>query len=208
MNLIFLGAPGAGKGTQAKVISAEFDIPAISTGDIIRKAIKDGTPLGLEFQKYTAQGKLVPDEMVVSLVKDRLSKPDCRKGFILDGFPRTIKQAEYLDESGILIDGVVDIEVQDDAIVERISGRRFCPNCKASFNTIFDPPKKEGICDECGAELAIREDDKPETVKSRLVVYHNETEPLIKYYASRLLTVDGMKSPEEVSRDIIAKLKK
>lgn len=204
MKLIFLGAPGAGKGTQAARISAALAIPAISTGDIIRSAIKTGSPLGLEFKSYTDQGKLVPDELVCALVKERLNEPDCANGFILDGFPRTIQQAKFLDENRIKIDRVVDIEVSDDAIVSRMGGRRFCPKCQKTYHVKYSKPAVEGICDVCKAELAIREDDKPETVLERLSVYHSQTEPLIAYYQDVLAEVDGTRTPEEIT-DLILK---
>ena len=206
MKLIFLGAPGAGKGTQAARISAALAVPAISTGDIIRSAIKAGTPLGLEFKSYTDKGCLVPDDLVCALVKERLAEPDCQKGFILDGFPRTIEQAKFLDQSGIGIDRVVNIEVSDDGIVSRMGGRRFCPKCQKTYHVLYSKPAEEGICDTCKVELSIREDDKPETVLHRLEVYHSETEPLIRYYEQKLVTVDGTRTPEEITRLILAAL--
>ncbi|MBE6712803.1 MAG: adenylate kinase [Ruminococcaceae bacterium] len=207
MKLIFLGAPGAGKGTQAARISAALAVPAISTGDIIRSAIKEGTPLGLEFKRYTDAGCLVPDDLVNALVKERLSKPDCVNGFILDGFPRTIEQAKFLDENGIEIDRVVDIEVSDDTIVKRMGGRRFCPRCQRTYHVLYNKPAEEGICDTCKVELCIREDDKPETVLHRLSVYHEQTEPLIAYYEKKLCPVDGTKSPEEITEKILEKVR-
>ncbi len=207
MKLIFLGAPGAGKGTQAARISVALAIPAISTGDIIRSAINKGTPLGLEFKRYTDQGCLVPDDLVNALVKDRLEEPDCKDGFILDGFPRTTMQAKFLDESGIVIDAVVDIEVSDDTIVRRMGGRRFCPKCQKTYHVLYTKPAVEGRCDICGEELSIREDDKPETVLHRLSVYHQQTEPLIDFYKEKIVTVDGTHTPEEIEREILAALK-
>ena len=207
MKLIFLGAPGAGKGTQAARISAALAIPAISTGDIIRSAIKKGTPLGLEFKRYTDQGCLVPDDLVNALVKERLGMPDCENGFILDGFPRTIEQAKFLDESGIAPDAVVDIEVSDDTIIRRMGGRRFCPKCQRTYHVLYNKPAEDGICDECKAELCIREDDKPETVLHRLEVYHQQTEPLICYYKEKIIEVDGTLSPEEIEKKILEALK-
>ena len=207
MKLIFLGAPGAGKGTQAARISAALAIPAISTGDIIRSAIKEGTPLGLEFKRYTDAGSLVPDDLVCALVKERLLKPDCEKGFILDGFPRTLEQAKFLDENGIVIDRVVDIEVGDDDIVKRMGGRRFCPRCQKTYHVLYNKPAEEGICDECKAELCIRDDDKPETVLNRLSVYHDQTEPLIAYYEKKLCAVDGTLTPDEITSMILEKLR-
>ena len=203
MRLIFLGAPGAGKGTQAARVSAALAIPAISTGDIIRSAIKEGTPLGLEFKRYTDSGSLVPDDLVCALVKERLLKPDCEKGFILDGFPRTLEQAKFLDENQIVIDGVLEIQVSDEDIVERMGGRRFCPQCQKTYHVIYSKPAEEGVCDTCKVALSIREDDKPETVLHRLSVYHKQTEPLISYYEAKLRSVDGTKSPEEITKEIL-----
>ena len=208
MKFIFLGAPGAGKGTQAARISAAMAIPAISTGDIIREAIKSGSELGMEFKRYTDNGCLVPDTLVCALVKERLAKSDCENGFILDGFPRTIEQAKFLDENGIVIDRVIDIEVTDDVIVRRMSGRRFCPQCQKTYHVVYSKPLKEGICDTCGIALSIREDDKPETVLHRLSVYHEQTEPLIAYYKDKLLGVDGTKSPQEIEGEILKVVKK
>ena len=203
MKLIFLGAPGAGKGTQAAQISAALAVPAISTGDIIRTAIKEGAPLGLKFKSYIDKGLLVPDDLVCAMVKERLAKPDCVNGFILDGFPRTIEQAKFLDESGIGIDRVVDIEVSDDDIVRRMGGRRFCPTCQRTYHVLYNKPAEDGICDECKVELCIRDDDKPETVLRRLEVYHEQTEPLIAYYEKKLCEVDGTKTPEEITKLIL-----
>ena len=203
MKLIFLGAPGAGKGTQAAQISAALAVPAISTGDIIRTAIKEGAPLGLKFKSYIDKGLLVPDDLVCAMVKERLAKPDCVNGFILDGFPRTIEQAKFLDESGIGIDRVVDIEVSDDDIVRRMGGRRFCPKCQRTYHVLYNKPAEDGICDDCKQELCIRDDDKPETVLRRLVVYHEQTEPLIAYYEKKLCEVDGTKTPEEITKLIL-----
>ena len=201
--MIFLGAPGAGKGTQAARISAALAIPAISTGDIIRSAIKEGTPLGLEFKRYTDSGSLVPDDLVCALVKERLLKPDCEKGFILDGFPRTLEQAKFLDENQIVIDGVLEIQVSDEDIVERMGGRRFCPQCQKTYHVIYSKPAEEGVCDTCKVALSIREDDKPETVLHRLSVYHKQTEPLISYYEAKLRSVDGTKTPDEITKEIL-----
>ena len=203
MKLIFLGAPGAGKGTQAAQISAALAVPAISTGDIIRTAIKEGAPLGLKFKSYIDKGLLVPDDLVCAMVKERLAKPDCVNGFILDGFPRTIEQAKFLDESGIGIDRVVDIEVSDDDIVRRMGGRRFCPKCQRTYHVLYNKPAEDGICDECKVDLCIRDDDKPETVLRRLEVYHEQTEPLIAYYEKKLCEVDGTKTPEEITKLIL-----
>ncbi|MBQ4036539.1 MAG: adenylate kinase [Clostridia bacterium] len=207
MKLIFLGAPGAGKGTQAARISAALGIPAISTGDIIREAIKTGSPLGQQFKSYTDAGKLVPDELVVALLQDRLEKPDCQKGFILDGFPRTIEQAKFLDNTDLVIDRVIDIEVADEKIVKRMGGRRFCPQCQKTYHVEYSKPKKEGICDTCNIPLSIREDDKPETVLNRLEVYHRQTEPLVEYYKDKLAVVDGTRTPDEITDLILEVLK-
>lgn len=198
MNLIFLGAPGAGKGTQAEIVSEKFSIPTVSTGNIIREALKNGTEMGLQAKSYIDAGKLVPDEVVIGIIKDRLSKDDCSNGFILDGFPRTIPQAEALDAMGIVIDKVVDIEVSDEKIVKRMSGRRTCPNCGASYHIEYKKPATEGVCNNCGSELTIRKDDKPEVVLDRLNVYHEQTEPLKDYYAAsgKLVIVEGQ---EEVA---------
>jgi adenylate kinase len=206
MKLIFLGAPGAGKGTQAARISAALGIPAISTGDIIRSAIKNETPLGLEFKRYIDKGCLVPDDLVNALVKDRLEKPDCKDGFILDGFPRTIEQAKFLDENGVEITAVVDIEVSDDVIVRRMGGRRFCPKCQKTYHVVYTKPAVEGKCDTCKVDLSIREDDKPETVLHRLSVYHKQTEPLTDYYKEKIVTVDGTKNPDEIEKKILEAL--
>ncbi|MBR4761170.1 MAG: adenylate kinase [Clostridia bacterium] len=193
MKLILLGAPGAGKGTQAELISEKFNIPTISTGNIIRAALKEGTEMGLKAKAYTEKGELVPDEVVIGIIKERLSQSDCAGGFILDGFPRTIPQAEALDGMGIPVDAALSIEVSDGEIVKRMSGRRVCPACGASYHTEYKKPASEGICDLCGEKLIIRKDDEPETVLNRLKVYHDQTEPLKDYYKSRgkLLTVEG-----------------
>ncbi len=193
MKIIFLGAPGAGKGTQAENVEKLYNIPAISTGAIIRESIKSGSEAGLKAKEYTDAGKLVPDEAVIAIIKERLKMPDCANGFILDGFPRTIAQAEALDRLGIEIDFAISIEVDDEAIVGRMSGRRVCPTCGASYHVEYNPPKKEGVCDSCGGSLEIRADDKPEVVRDRLKVYHELTEPLKKYYSDkgRLELVEG-----------------
>ncbi|MGN0538837.1 MAG: adenylate kinase [Candidatus Fimenecus sp.] len=198
MNLILLGAPGAGKGTQAEKICEKYGIPAVSTGNIIREALKNGTDMGLKAKSYIDAGKLVPDDVVIGIIKDRLAEDDCKNGFILDGFPRTIPQAEALDNMGIVIDKVVDIEVPDDKIAARLSGRRVCLKCGATYHLEFKKPAKEGICDVCGDELVQRKDDKPETVIDRLNVYHEQTEPLKDYYAKtgKLVIVEGQ---EEVA---------
>ncbi len=198
MNIIFLGAPGAGKGTQAEIVSEKLSIPTVSTGNIIRAALKDETEMGLKAKEYIEAGKLVPDEVVIGIIKDRLSEKDCENGFILDGFPRTIPQAEALDEMGIVIDKVIDIEVPDEKIVARMSGRRVCKACGNSYHIEYKKPAKEGICNACGGELVCRKDDAPETVLERLKVYHDETEPLKEFYAgkNKLVIVEGQ---EEVA---------
>ena len=213
MRLILLGAPGAGKGTQAIEIKEEFSIPHISTGDIFRANIKDGTELGKKAKGYMDEGKLVPDELTIELVKDRLRKDDAKKGFLLDGFPRTIPQAEALDgflkEEGIKLDRVVNIDVDKSVLLDRITGRRVCKDCKASFHIAFNPPKKENVCVHCGGELIQRADDNEETVKNRIGVYERETSPLIDYYNKQglVLNIDGNKSPKEVTKEIFEGLK-
>lgn len=209
MKIIMLGAPGAGKGTQAKKISSKYSIPHISTGDIFRANIKNGTELGEKAKAYMDQGLLVPDELVVDLVVDRVAQEDCTNGFVLDGFPRTIPQAEALDRALMAmnqkIDYAINIEVPDEAIVRRMSGRRACINCGATYHVVNVPPKKENICDICGGELILRDDDQSETVLKRLGVYHNQTQPLIQYYtdANILQEVDGTISTEEVFQAIV-----
>lgn len=185
MNLIFLGAPGAGKGTQAEFVSERFAIPTISTGNIIRAALKNGTEMGKKAKEFVDAGKLVPDDVVIGIIRERLSEDDCKNGFILDGFPRTIPQAEALNSMGINIDAVVDLEVPDEVIVQRMSGRRVCPDCGMSFHIESKKPKVEGICNKCGAQLIIRKDDEPQVVLDRLKVYHEQTEPLIGYYTKQ-----------------------
>ena len=198
MKLILLGAPGAGKGTQAEVICDKLNIPAISTGNIIREALANGTEMGLKAKAFIDAGQLVPDEVVIGIIKDRLAKDDCANGFILDGFPRTIPQAEALDAMGVAIDKVIDIEVPDEKIVARMSGRRVCKACGASYHLEYKAPKTEGVCDACGAELIQRKDDHPDTVLDRLDVYHKQTEPLKDYYSKKgiLHIVEGQ---EEVA---------
>ena len=185
MNLILMGAPGAGKGTQSERISEKWNIPAISTGEILRAAIKEETELGKQAKSLIEAGKLAPDEVVIAIIKETLSSESCANGFILDGFPRSIPQAEALDKMGVEIDAVISIEVADDKIVERMGGRRVCSGCGASYHTIHKPPVKEGVCDRCGKALITRKDDDPETVKERLQIYHDQTEPLKGYYASK-----------------------
>lgn len=198
MNIILLGAPGAGKGTQAEKICEYLGIPTISTGNIIRAALKSGTEMGLKAKAYTESGALVPDEIVIGIIKERLAEDDCKRGFILDGFPRTIPQAEALDTMGVQIDKVIDIEVPDEKIIGRMSGRRVCGNCGASYHLEYKKPKNDGVCDLCAGALVQRKDDHPDTVKARLEVYHNETEPLKDFYAKqgKLAIVEGQ---EEVS---------
>ncbi|MBQ7398846.1 MAG: adenylate kinase [Clostridia bacterium] len=202
MNIIFFGAPGAGKGTQAEIVSTKLNIPTISTGAIIREAIKVGTDMGKEAQSFIEKGKLVPDEVVIGIIKDRLGKDDCKGGFILDGFPRTIPQAEALDRMGVKIDVVLELYVSDEDIVTRMSGRRVCPKCGATYHTKFNPSTAGENCDKCGEMLSIRKDDAPDVVKSRLVVYHNETEPLKDYYSSKglLKTVVGQEELSDTTR--------
>ncbi len=193
MKLILLGAPGAGKGTQAEIISEKYDIPAVSTGNMIREALKNGTEMGRKAKAYLDAGALVPDEVVIGIIKERLAEPDCKNGFILDGFPRTIPQAKALDEMNFGIDAALSIEVSDEEIVKRMSGRRVCEKCGASYHTEFKKPAVEGVCNSCNGALVTRKDDEPETVLNRLKVYHDQTEPLKSYYeaAGKLITVEG-----------------
>ena len=209
MNLILLGAPGAGKGTQAEVICEHLHIPAVSTGNMIREALKNGTEMGLRAKSYMEEGKLVPDEVVIGIIKDRLQQDDCKSGFILDGFPRTIPQAEALDKMGIVIDKVIDIEVPDEKIVERMSGRRVCESCGASYHLLYKKPEKEGVCGKCGGALVQRKDDHPDTVKERLKVYHEQTEPLKAYYEKqgKLAVVEGQEDVADTSRLTLEALK-
>ena len=204
MNIIFLGAPGAGKGTQADRIADAYGIPTISTGNMIREALAKGTEMGLKAKAFIEAGQLVPDAVVIGIIQERLALADCANGFILDGFPRTIPQAEALEEMGVTIDKVVDIEVADDIITARMSGRRVCPKCGAPYHTESLKPKKEGICDKCGTELQQRKDDKPETVADRLKVYHEQTEPLKDFYAKcgTLKEVDGLGSVDEITKRV------
>lgn len=201
-NLIMFGPPGAGKGTQAKIISKQFGIPAISTGEMIRAAIKASTPMGLAAKSYTESGSLVPDEVVIGIIKERLTEDDCKNGFILDGFPRTIPQAEALASMGVEITKVISFEVSDKAIVDRMSGRRLCSACSASYHTVYAPSAEEGKCDACGGELIIRKDDRKDVVESRLLTYHRETEPLKEFYSklNLLVVVDGEGTVEDVSK--------
>ena len=208
MKLILLGAPGAGKGTQAEIISEKLSIPTISTGNIIRAALKNGTEMGLKAKEFIDAGQLVPDDVVIGIIKERLSEDDCNNGFILDGFPRTIPQAEALDEMGIEIDKVIDIEVPDEKIVLRMSGRRVCPACGNSYHLLYKKPKKDGICNACGAELIIRADDHPNTVKERLDVYHSQTEPLKDFYEKKgkLFIVEGQEEVADTSALVLKAL--
>lgn len=208
MNIMLFGAPGAGKGTQAKFLIEKYGIPQISTGDILRAAIKEGTPMGLEAKRFMDEGKLVPDSTIIGIIKDRLSQEDCKKGFILDGFPRTIAQAEALEvlmkEMGITLDKVISLNVPDELIVGRVTGRKVCPACGASFHVEFNPPKVEGKCDLCGADLITRKDDNAETVTKRLGEYHSQTAPLFDFYQERgvLVDIDGTKSVEAITKEI------
>jgi len=208
MKLIMLGAPGAGKGTQAAILSDRLGIPAISTGNILRAAVKNQTPVGLKAKSYMDAGQLVPDEVIIGIVAERLQQADCQKGFILDGVPRTIAQAEALEAQGISFDHVVSLEISDGTIVARMGGRRSCPSCGATYHVASAPPKREGVCDKCGAALVLREDDRPETVRSRLEVYHRETEPLKDFYARRqvLVSVDNQPTIEATTQAILGAL--
>ena len=205
MKLIFLGAPGAGKGTQAEIIAGKLNIPTISTGNIIREALANGTEMGLKAKSFIEAGKLVPDDVVIGIIKERLADEDCNNGFILDGFPRTIPQAEALDNMGIIIDKVVDIDVPDENIVNRMSGRRVCKACGSSYHIENKKPKVEGVCDACGGELQIRKDDAPETVLDRLNVYHEQTEPLKDFDATcgKLRSVEGTAPITEITEAIL-----
>ncbi len=208
MKMILLGAPGAGKGTQAEILNKELGIPTISTGNILRAAVKNGTPTGLKAKEYMDAGKLVPDEVIIGVITERLQEEDCAKGYILDGVPRTIAQAEALEKAGIAFDAVVSIEISDEEIMERMGGRRVCEACGSSYHVVAVPPKQEGICDACGGKLVQRKDDAPETVKARLQVYHNETEPLKSFYEARglLKSVDNLPSVAEMSKAILKAL--
>lgn len=210
MRLIIMGAPGAGKGTQSEKISAKWNIPAVSTGDMLRAAVKEGTPMGLTAKSYMDGGQLVPDEVVIGIIKDYLSSDKCSGGFILDGFPRSIPQAEALDAMGVEIDAVLSIEVADEKIVERMSGRRICSSCGASYHVAYKAPKTEGICDSCGSALYIRDDDAAETVLKRLTTYHNTTEPLKEYYAAKglLVCVEGQEEVADTTAEVMKALSK
>ena len=205
MNLILLGAPGAGKGTQAELLIEKLGIPSISTGNMLREAMANGSELGKQVKQYMDAGLLVPDELILSLVAERVTKPDCSKGYILDGVPRTLVQAQALDEKGVRIDHVVSLEIDDSVIAGRMTGRRACTACGATFHIVANPPKQEGICDLCGAQLTIRKDDAPETVQRRLDVYHASTEVLKDYYAkqNKLRLINGDQSIEGANEDIL-----
>ena len=204
MRLILLGAPGAGKGTQAAILSEELNVPIISTGNILRAAIKDGTQIGLQAKEYIDAGRLVPDDVIIGIIKERLAKEDCNNGYILDGVPRTIPQAEAMEEMGIEIDKALSIEVDDETIIERMSGRRTCKNCSTTFHIKNNPPKVDGVCDSCGGELTIRTDDAPGTVKARLETYHRDTEPLKDFYEAlgKLVVVDNQPTVELTTDEI------
>lgn len=205
MKLILLGPPGAGKGTQAEILTKKLNIPTISTGNILRAAVKNGTPIGLRAKEYMDAGKLVPDEVIIGVISERLAEADCQNGFILDGVPRTIPQAEALEKAGVTFDAVVSIEIADETIVNRMSGRRVCTSCGAPYHVVNMPPKAEGVCDACGGKLEARADDKPAVVRDRLRVYHKETAPLKDFYAARnlLKTVDNQPTVAETTTAIL-----
>jgi adenylate kinase len=208
MKIIFLGAPGAGKGTQADIISSRLGIPTISTGNILRAAVRNGTPVGMKAKAFMDAGKLVPDDVILGIVEERLAQSDCEEGYILDGVPRTIAQAEFLEKDGVNFDVVLSLEISDEEIVTRMGGRRACHDCGATYHVVAAPPRVEGKCDKCGGELLLREDDKPETVKHRLEVYHAETEPLKDFYAARgiLKPVDNQPTIEATSKAVMEAL--
>lgn len=207
-NIILLGAPGAGKGTQAEKICEHLNIPTISTGNIIREALKSGTEMGKKAQSYLDEGKLVPDDVVIGIVRDRLAQGDCKNGFVLDGFPRTIPQAEALDQMGVVIDKVIDLQVTDEDVIQRMSGRRICEKCGASYHVQYNKPRVEGVCDKCAGTLIQRKDDHPDTVKERLKVYHKQTEPLEEYYQKKgkLAVVKGQEDVQDTTRLTLAAL--
>jgi adenylate kinase len=213
MRLILLGPPGVGKGTQAKLLSQHYDIPQISTGDLLREAVSEGTELGKQAKKYMDQGDLVPDDVILGMVEETLQSDKCSDGFILDGFPRTVPQAEgltaILKKLGLQLDGVVSLEVDDQVVIDRLSVRRTCVNCGAIYNVKTNPPEEEGVCDKCGGELILRDDDQPETIKNRLDVYKKQTEPLVDYYDNKglLVSIDGSKGIDEIQNEIKQKLK-
>ena len=204
MKIIMLGAPGAGKGTQAEILSRELGIPTISTGSILRAAMKEGTPVGVQAKSYIDAGKLVPDEVIIGIIMERLAGEDCKEGYILDGVPRTIAQAEAMEARGVAVDCALSIEVDDETIIDRMSGRRSCKECSQTFHVVNNPPRTEGVCDFCGGQLGIRKDDAPETVKARLEVYHRETEPLKGFYDRRgkLKSVENQRSIEATTEVI------
>ncbi len=204
MKLILLGAPGAGKGTQAEILSRTLGVPTVSTGNILRAAMKAGTPVGLQAKAYVDAGKLVPDDVIIGIIKERLGQDDCGRGYILDGVPRTIPQAQAMEDMGVELDWALSIEVDDETIVRRMSGRRICKDCGQTFHIVSNPPKREGVCDFCGGELTIRKDDAPETVKARLCTYHRDTEPLKAFYAQRgkLKTVENQSTIEATTAEI------
>ena len=208
MKLILLGAPGAGKGTQAEILSKELNIPTISTGNILRAAIKEGTPTGLKAKSYMDAGQLVPDAVIIGIITERVAREDCKNGYILDGVPRTIAQAEAMEQAGITFDDVISIEISDETIMERMSGRRVCEHCGASYHLVAVPPQVAGVCDKCGGKLIQRHDDEPETVKARLEVYHRETEPLKEFYAQRglLKSVENQPTVAATSQAILRAL--
>lgn len=210
MKLILLGAPGAGKGTHAEVICEKLNIPSISTGNILREAVKNHTELGEKAKSYMEAGNLVPDELVIEILQERIRQDDCKNGFILDGFPRTVAQAKALDEMNVVIDHVIDLEVEDETVLKRLSGRRVCEDCGASYHVSFRPPKEEGVCDVCGGKVVQRQDDKPETIKDRLHIYHYLTEPLKDYYQDKgiLTVVYGQEDMKDTSRLIMEALEK
>lgn len=205
MKMILLGAPGAGKGTQAEVICDTLHIPAVSTGNILKEAVRKGTELGLKAKGFMNAGQLVPDDLVISIIKERLAEPDCAGGFILDGFPRNVQQAQALEELGVAIDLVLDIEVADEDIMRRLTGRRVCASCGTSYHTAFKPSKAEGVCDRCGGELIVRADDAPETVSKRLTVYHEQTEPLKDFYEAKgkLAVVQGQEEVADTTKLVL-----
>ena len=208
MKLILLGPPGAGKGTQAEILNKKLNIPTISTGNILRAAVKNGTPVGLQAKAYMDAGKLVPDEVIIGVISERLAEADCQNGFILDGMPRTLPQAEALDKAGVKLDHVLSIEISDEEIEQRMSGRRVCAQCGASYHIVARPTKVEGVCDSCGGPVVLRDDDKPETVRQRLAVYHEQTEPLKGYYQSKglLSSVDNQPTIEATTKVILEAL--
>jgi adenylate kinase len=208
MKLIFLGAPGAGKGTQAETVCDHYHIPSLSTGNMLREAVRNGTETGKLAKGYMDAGKLVPDDVVIGVIKERMEQPDAQNGFILDGVPRTVAQAEALERLGVAIDLVLDLQVPDEEIIKRLSGRRVCESCGASYHTIYKPSRVPNVCDRCGGRLIIRKDDEPDTIRARLATYHAETEPLVGFYAQRgkLAEIDGTKGVEETARAIFERL--